>query len=147
MRALCVVVYGNAASATFLSAARLRVVLRHKEVSEVQLVRRPVLRSKEARKVWECGRAHVAFDFSATREPGEWEVDGGIAPVQRAPTMLSRVRIGLTDDGVTRRGGEQPEHVMRCRQVPRERKQMLLQTGVPRSYKVCIANEKYRLFS
>ena len=107
--------------AALAARTRRRVVLGHEEVTEVELARRAVLRAEALGVQREQAGGEALPHRAATAQLVERDVHRRVLPVQRAPAMLRRMRLGLLQQRRALRFRQQPRHDLRQAEPSRQR--------------------------
>ena len=104
-------------------AARTRrgVVLGDEEVAEVERARRAVLRAEALGVQREQAGGEALPHHAAAAQLVQRNVHGRVLPVERAPAVLRRVRLGLLEQRRALRFGQQPRHDLRQAEASRQR--------------------------
>ena len=107
--------------AALASRPRRGVVLGDEEVAEVERARRAVLRAEALGVQREQAGGEALPHHAAAAQLVQCNVHGRVLPVERAPALLRRVRLGLLQQRRALRFGQQPRHDLRQAEASRQR--------------------------
>ena len=110
-----------AVEAALTACTRRGVVLGDEEVAEVERARRAVLRAEALGVQREQAGGEALPHHAAAAQLVQCNVHGRVLPVERAPALLRRVRLGLLQQRRALRFGQQPRHDLRQAEASRQR--------------------------
>tara|TARA_B100000795_G_C22738212_1_gene414197 strand:- start:302 stop:676 length:375 start_codon:yes stop_codon:yes gene_type:complete len=115
--------------AALTSRTGRRVVLGDEEVAEVEGARRAVLRAEALGVEREQAGGEALPHRAAAAQLVQRDVHGRVLPVERAPALLRRVRLGLLQQRRALRFGQQPRHDLRQAKPSRQRQRQAAGQG------------------